>query len=78
MEMIKNLLIRLFAKKVKNEVGVEKWEASKTKLTAIVAVLITAIQVLGPAFGHPVTIPEDVYKVLGALGLWALKDGQGK
>jgi len=52
----------------------EKVGISKTKLTAIVYVLIVAIQHLGPAFGHPITIPPEVFRVLEALGLWSLRD----
>jgi len=73
---IPQFIWRIIGKKVVDKVGgEEKWEASKTKLTAIVAVLITAVQVLGPAFGHPIVIPDWVYQFLAGIGLWALKDG---
>jgi len=66
---------QLIGKKIINEVGVEKWELSKTKITAIIASVLGAIQYIGPAFGHPVEIPQWVFQFLAGLGLWSLKDG---
>lgn len=77
MELIKKFLMRIVGKKVIDAAGgPEKWEMSKTKLTAIVAVVIVAVEKLGPAFGHPIVIPQTVYDLLAAIGLWTLKDGQ--
>lgn len=77
MALIKKFLMRIVGKKVIDAAGgPEKWEMSKTKLTAIVAVVIVAVEKLGPAFGHPVVIPQGVYDLLAAIGLWSLKDGQ--
>jgi hypothetical protein len=77
MEILKKWVMRLVGKKVIEAVGgEEKWELSKTKMTAIVAVIILAIEKLGPAFGHPIVIPQTVYDFLAAVGLWSLKDGQ--
>lgn len=77
METLKKWVMRLVGKKVIEVAGgEEKWELSKTKMTAIVAVIIMAIEKIGPAFGHPVVIPQTVFELLAALGLWSLKDGQ--
>lgn len=70
MPWIKGLIAKLVGKQVGDGVGV-----SRAKLAAIVAVIMTAIEVLPPAFGHaPIVIPDVVYKFLGAAGLWAVRD----
>jgi len=66
-------LLRLVGKKMVDG-ELEKVGVSKAKLTAVVYILIQAVQVLGPAFGHPVNIPPEVFRVLEALGLWAVRD----
>lgn len=73
MEWIKGLFMKLVGKKV--SAGLEKSGISKAKLTAIVAVLVMAIDKLsGPVFGHPIVIPPEVFKFLEAVGLWSLRD----
>lgn len=72
MDRIKSFFIRLIGKRIEGKL--EAWGISKAKLTAIVGVIIMAIDKLGPAFGHPIVIPPDVYKVLEFLGLWAVRD----
>lgn len=67
--MIKNLILKIIGKKVGEELTV-----SKAKLTALVFVLVTAVQTLGPVFGHPVVIPDWVFKFLEGCGLWAIRD----
>lgn len=67
--MIKNLILKLIGKKVGNEIGV-----SKAKLTAIVYVIVVGIQQLSAAFGHAIVIPDYVFRVLEAAGLWAVRD----
>jgi len=70
---VPNWLLKLVGKKmVDGELA--KVGVSKTKLTAVVYILIQAIQVLGPAFGHPVNIPPEVFRVLEAIGLWSVRD----
>jgi hypothetical protein len=72
---LKKIIIGFIGKKVKKALRdgktEEQWEVSKAKVT----VLITAVQVLGPAFGYPVEIPNEVYQLLAAIGVWALRDG---
>lgn len=70
---IPSWLIRVVGRKVVDG-ELEKVGFSKAKLTAIVYVLITAVQTLGPAFGWDVAIPPEVFRVLEALGLWAVRD----
>jgi hypothetical protein len=76
---LKKIIIGFIGKKVKKALRdgktEEQWEVSKAKITAVVTVLITAVQVLGPAFGYPVEIPNEVYQLLAAIGVWALRDG---
>jgi hypothetical protein len=72
---LKKIIIGFIGKKVKKALRdgktEEQWEVSKAKITAVVTVLITAVQVLGPAFGYPVEIPNEVYQLLAAIGVWA-------
>ncbi len=67
--MLKNLILSLIGKKVGNEVGV-----SKAKLTAVIYVLVVGIKTIPAAFGHPIEIPDYVFRVLEAAGLWAVRD----
>ena len=69
MDWIKNLIAKLIGKKVGEETQV-----SKTKLTAVVYVVIVGIQELSKAWGHPVDIPPMVFKFLEAAGVWSLRD----
>ena len=73
MQFIKNLFVKLVGKKLGG--ALEKTGLSKTKLTAVIGVIIYAVEHLGPVFGHPIVIPPDVYTLLGAVGLWSLRDG---
>ena len=56
----------------------KKWYQSKAVLTAIVGVVLGAIQPISTAAGHPIEVPAWVYQVLGAFGLYAIRDGVGK
>ena len=48
----------------------KKWWASKTVWASVVTALIAAYNVLAPTFGWP-SIPEFVYGVLAALGIYS-------
>lgn len=51
------------------------WYESRTKLTIVVGVVLAAVEQLsGPVFGHPVVIPQEVYRLLEAVGLYTLRD----
>lgn len=72
--MFLKLAIKLFGKKVVDG-AIEKTGVSKTKLIAVVAVLLTAVETLSPAFGWDIKIPPEVYTLLAGSGLWTLRDG---
>ena len=69
MQFIKNLLAKIIGKQVGGEM-----KFSKTKLTAIIYVLVVGIQELSKAFGHPIEIPASVFRFLEGAGLWSLRD----
>ncbi len=60
-------------KKILTETG-QMDAISKTKLIAIIGVILGAIEPVSAAWGHPIHIPDSVYKILGAAGLWAARD----
>ena len=66
-------VLRIVGKKIVDG-ELQKVGVSKAKLTAVIYILIQAVQVLGPAFGHEIKIPPEVFRVLEALGLWTLRD----
>jgi hypothetical protein len=49
--------------------GVKSWYFSKTVWAGIVVVLVTAWNAASEQFGLP-PIPEFVFAILGALGVW--------
>lgn len=57
--------------------GKSVWK-SKTVWAAIVGVALGAVQPISTALGHPIQVPNWVYEVLGSIGLYGLRDGQGK
>lgn len=74
MTFIKNLIAKLLGKKIASETG-DITVASKTKIVALIAVILPAIEPISTAWGHPIHVPDVIYKTLAAAGLWALKDG---
>lgn len=72
MEWIKKIGLKLFGKKI-IENGIEKSGLSKTKLTAIVFILITGIETASTAWGHPIVIPTYIKEFLAGVGLWTLR-----
>jgi len=56
----------------------KKIYTSKTFWTAIIGVLLGAVQPISAAIGHPVEVPAWTYEILGAFGLYAIRDGIGK
>lgn len=67
--MFKNLIARIVGKQLGEKLGV-----SKTKLIAIVYVVVNAVPVLSTAWGHPVEVPPVVLRMLEAAGLWSMRD----
>lgn len=75
--MIMKLVVKLFGKKIV-EGALEKWGISKTKIVAVVGVILYAVEALSPAFGWDIKISDDLKQALLAAGLWTLKDGMDK
>lgn len=73
MGFIKKLIVKMLGKRIDG--ALDKHGISKTKIIAVIGVVVYAIQKLGPQFGWDIQIPPDAFEVLGALGLWTLKDG---
>lgn len=73
MDWIKNLMAKTIGKQ-----SAEGFTYSKTKLTAIIYVAVIGIQEISKAWGHPVVIPEVVFRFLEGAGLWSLRDAMGK
>lgn len=51
----------------------KEWYKSKTVWTAILGVVIGAIQPISSAFGHPIVIPSWILEVLAGMGLYGLR-----
>lgn len=58
-----------------NLMDTKPWYQSKTIWTAIIGVLLGAVQPISAAFGHPITVPNWVFEVLGAAGLYSVRTG---
>ena len=54
------------------------WYKSKAKVAAIVMAVVSAIQPISTAFGHPVQVPLWVIEVLTGLGIYGVRDAIGK
>jgi len=50
------------------------WYQSKAKISAILMVVVIGVNKLSPVFGHPVEIPNEVFMILEALGIYGLRD----
>ncbi len=73
MNFIKNIIYKLVGKKIL--AGTTQINTvSKSKLTAVIGVILAAIVPLSTAWGHPIVIPDYVYKILAAAGLWSMRD----
>lgn len=71
--MIKKFVTWLIGKKIMTETG-HMSAVSKTKLAAVIGAILAAVGPISQAWGHPVTVPNWVYEVLAAAGLWAVRD----
>lgn len=49
------------------------WYKSKTVLSAIIGVLLAAVQPISTAVGHPIVIPNWVFEILAGMGLYSLR-----
>lgn len=73
MGWFKTAMLKLFGKKIV-ENNIEKYGLSKTKLTAAIYVIITAVEVLSPQWGHPIVVSPEIKQFLAGVGLWTLRD----
>ena len=73
MGWIQKIALKLFGKKIV-ENNIEKYGVSKTKLAAAIFVIITGVETLSPAWGHPIVIPPAIKEFLAGVGLWTLRD----
>lgn len=71
--MVKDLILKFIGKKVQTETG-EMTEISRTKLIAVIGVVMFAAETLPKAFGLDFTVPQEVYRLLEMCGLWTLRD----
>jgi hypothetical protein len=49
------------------------WYKSKTIWTAILGVILGAVQPISSAVGHPIVVPDWVFQLLGGMGLYSLR-----
>lgn len=82
MNWLRNFFLKLALKRAVRKLGLKegivenkRWYQSKTVLTAIVAAVLSIAQAVGTATGHPVVVPDWVYQILGAFGLYSLRVG---
>ena len=66
--MLKNLIARFIGKQIGEKIGL-----SKTKLVAIVYIIVNAVPIISQAWGHPVEVPAVILRMLEAAGLWSLR-----
>lgn len=71
--MLQKIVAWFVGKKIITATG-QMDAVSKTKLVAIVGVLMTAIPQIATAWGHPIVIPSWLIQILGYTGLWTLRD----
>lgn len=50
------------------------WFKSKAKLSAILTVIVGAIEPLSEALGHPIKIPSWIIQGLIGLGIYGVRD----
>jgi len=73
---------KLAGKEAAKKLGLEdtmdtkKWYKSKTIWTAIISVLIGAIQPISTAFGHPIVIPDWIISLLVGMGLYTARTAE--
>jgi hypothetical protein len=78
---VKNLIAKIIGKRIKKEVDKmeesKKWYASKGVWTGVVIILMAGYNAGAVSFGWPV-VPEWVYTLLGAMGIYARKTADTK
>ena len=56
----------------------KKWYESKSVWVAVITGALAMVEPVSMAMGKPIKIPLWIYEVLGGLGLYSLRAGQGK
>ena len=78
LKIVKIIALKL-VKEMKTEMETEQttkaWYKSRTVWTAIIGVLLGAVQPISSALGTPVEVPIWIYEILGAFGLYTLRAG---
>lgn len=59
-------------------VETKPWYLSKAKVAAIIMAIVSSIQPISMAFGHPVQVPLWVIEFLTGLGLYGVRDAINK
>ena len=67
-------LLKLIGKKIIDN-GLEKHNISKAKVAGVLGLLVPLIEQVSEMVGHPFKFPPNTFEILGAFGLWALRDG---
>lgn len=78
-----NWIYRIAGKKIAQKINIQegnamdtkKWFQSKAVWTAILGVLLGAVQPISSAFGHPIVVPAWVLEVLAGMGVYSLRTG---
>jgi hypothetical protein len=81
MNVIVKWIYKVIGKDVSKKLGLEDkemettpWYKSKAKLAAIVGALLVALGQVSTALGHPIVIPQWVLEILGAIGIYGIRD----
>lgn len=75
-QFIYNLIGKDISKKIgltEETVDTKKWYLSKTIWIAVISGVLTVLQAVGAATGHPIVIPSWVYGILTSLGLYTAR-----
>jgi hypothetical protein len=75
-------IYKIIGKEVVKDIGLQEgtmedstpWYKSKAKLAAIIGAIVAAIGPISAAVGHPIVIPNWVLQILGAIGLYGIRD----
>ena len=82
MNFITEWILKLAGKDAVNKLGLQEgtmndstpWYKSKAKLAAIIGAVLAAVGPISTAVGHPIVVPNWVLEILGAIGLYGVRD----
>lgn len=58
-----------------NAMETKKWYQSKAVWSAILMVIVGAVQPISSSFGHPITVPQWIIDVLMGMGIYGVRTG---